>query len=133
LNEHPQERESFTIDPVRMNILNRIAPGSRSAGTLECQGGLIVQGRFEGQLTVCGGPLVLMPEGALCGTIICDQDAYLAGTVELREDGSSSELQAKGAAFCSETLVAKANITAGAFKTYQGAQVEGVIKILTGQ
>lgn len=128
MNENPEQGENLILDPVAMNIVNRIAPGTRSAGTLECEGGLVIQGRVEGTLLVRGGPLVLMPEGSICGSVICDQDVYLSGSVESLADGSLSEIEAMGAAFCAETLIAKANITAGAFKTYQGAQVEGVIK-----
>lgn len=128
MNETHEQGESLILDPVAMNIVNRVAPGSRCTGTLECTGGLIVQGRVDGTLIVQGGPLVLMPEGVISGTISCDQDVYLSGSVEPKADGSLSEIDAHGAAFCAETLVAKANITATALKTYQGAQVEGIIK-----
>lgn len=133
MNENLEQGENLILDPAAMNIVNRIAPGSRSVGTFECDGGLVVQGRVEGTLSVRGGPLVLMPEGTICGSISCDQDVYLSGSVEPRDDGSLSEIVAAGAAFCAETLVAKANITAGALKTYQGAQVEGVIKTVRRQ
>ncbi|WP_300650616.1 hypothetical protein [Hydrogenophaga sp.] len=44
--------------------------------------------------------------------------------------GELSEHTAYGAVFLTETVNAKANITAGAFKTYEGSKVEGKIKTI---
>jgi cytoskeletal protein CcmA (bactofilin family) len=123
-------QESIVIDPVAMKIINRIAAGSRSEGVLECQGGVMVEGSFVGTLVVKGGPLVLMPVGVIRGVMTCDGDAYLFGTIEEQTNGEPSELEAHGAVFLTETVNAKANITAGAFKTYEGSQVDGRIKTI---
>ncbi len=120
--------ESIVIDPVAMKIVNRIAPGTKYEGTLECEGGVIVEGIISGTLSVRGGPLVLMPSGVARGMLACDGDAYLFGTIEALPNGEPSELDAFGAVFLTETVNAKANITAGAFKTYEGSQVDGRIK-----
>lgn len=120
--------ETIIIDPVGMNIVNRIAPGTKSSGILECSGGLLVQGHFEGSLVVTDGPLVLMQGGVISGDFDCKQDAYLFGTIEAKLDGEQSQLTVAGAAFMAETLEAKADITAGVFKTYEGAQVDGRIR-----
>lgn len=120
--------ETIVIDPVGMNIVNRIAPGTKAVGTLECSGGLIVQGHFEGTLVVTDGPLVLMQGGVIAGDFDCKQDAYLFGTIAAKPGGDQSQLTVGGAAFMAETLDAKADITAGVFKTYEGAQVDGRIR-----
>jgi hypothetical protein len=120
--------ETIIIDPVGMNIVNRIAPGTKFTGVLECSGGLLVQGQFEGTLVVADGPLVLMQEGVMSGDFDCKQDAYLFGTILAKQGGEQSLLTAGGAAFMAETLEAKADITATAFKTYEGAQVDGRIR-----
>ncbi len=52
------------------------------------------------------------------------------GSILARDDGELSELTAHGAVFLTETVNAKANITAGAFKTYEGSEVEGKIKTI---
>ncbi|MBU0801747.1 MAG: polymer-forming cytoskeletal protein, partial [Alphaproteobacteria bacterium] len=83
---------------------------------------------FNGVLNVKGGPLVLVPEAVVVGTVSCDQDAYLFGRIEAQENGDASELEALGTVFLTETLNAKANITASAFKSYEGSQVDGRIK-----
>jgi hypothetical protein len=120
--------ESISIDPVRMNIVNRIASGTRFVGTIECEGGLLIEGQFSGTASVVNGPLVLLQAAVFAGDINCSGDAFLFGTVEEKADGSLSELVCGGAVFMAETLIAKANVTAAAFKTYDGAQVEGRIK-----
>lgn len=125
---NPTNNESIVIDPVAMKIVNRIAPGSKYEGSLECEGGVIIEGVFSGTLSVKGGPLVLMPGGVARGMLACDSDAYLFGTIEAQDSGEPSELEAFGAVFLTETVNAKANITAGAFKTYEGSQVDGRIK-----
>lgn len=120
--------EIIVIDPVNMNIVNRIAPGSKSSGTLECSGGLLIEGRFEGNLVVTDGPLVLMQGGVISGDFDCKQDAYLFGTIEAKSNGDQSQLNVGGAAFMAETLDAKADLTVGVFKIYEGAQVDGRLR-----
>lgn len=123
-------QDSIDIDPVGMNIVNRIAPGTKFKGTLECTGGLMVQGQFEGELNIVGGPLVLMQDGVITGDVKCDQDAYLFGRIAPKESSEHSELDAGGAVFMAETMDAKANITASAIKTFEGAQVDGRIRVM---
>lgn len=122
------DNESIVIDPVAMNIVNRVAEGSHQSGVLRCHGGLIVEGTIEGEVHVTGGPFVLMPNGAVAGKVVADAEAYLFGTIRARGDNELSDLDIAGAVFLTETLRAHANITAGAIKSYDGAQVEGRIK-----
>ena len=122
------DAQSIVIDPAAMNIVNRIAPGTVQTGCCRCEGGLLVQGRVEGEIHITGGPLVLMPEGEICGTVSTDGEAYLFGTVLATADEKLSEIEVGGTVFLAETLHARANITAGAFKSWEGAQVEGRIK-----
>jgi cytoskeletal protein CcmA (bactofilin family) len=119
--------ESIIIDPVAMNIVNRIAPGSTFRGVLECNGGLMIQGTLEGDAKVFGGPVVLMQEGVIKGDVQCTGDLFLFGKVVVKETGEFSELSANGAAFLAETMDAHANITSSAIKTYEGAQIHGRI------
>jgi len=129
-NEAPQrsDGESIVIDPVAMGIVNRVAAGTRQSGALHCHGGVIVEGTIEGEVHVSGGPFVLMPNGVVAGKVVCDGEAYLFGTIRPRSETELSDLDVAGAVFLTETLRAQANITAGAIKSYDGAQVEGRIK-----
>jgi cytoskeletal protein CcmA (bactofilin family) len=127
LTEQP-DSESIVIDPVAMHIVNRVAAGCRQSGSFHCKGGLMVEGRVEGEIEVVDGPLVLMPEGFIAGKIKAHAEAYLFGTVGPRSDTQLSELEVHGAVFLAETLRAEADITAGAIRSYEGAQVEGRIR-----
>lgn len=118
----------IVIDPVAMNIVNRVAPGSVQSGTYRCAGGLLVEGKIEGDIEVTGGPLLLMPEGEITGSVRADGEAYLLGTISARSEQDLSDLEVGGIVYLAETLRAKANITAGAFVTYHGAQLEGHIR-----
>ncbi len=120
--------EELIIDPLAMNIVNRVAPGSSCSGTFCYEGGVLIQGRVDGTIQVTGGPLVLMPEGELAGDVVAKGEAYLFGAVHASKDGALSELDVQEAVFLASSLKAQANITAGAIKSYEGAQVEGRIK-----
>lgn len=128
--EAPQrpDAESIVLDPVAMKIFNRVSAGSRQTGVLHCEGGLLVEGTIEGEVYVHGGPFVLMPNGVVAGKVVGDAEAYLFGTICARSETELSDLDMAGAVFLTETLLAQANITAGAIKSYDGAQVEGRIK-----
>ncbi len=122
------DAETLVIDPASMNVVNRVAPGSRCIGNNSYAGGLLVQGFIEGHIEVADGPLVLMPDGVIAGTIMVSGDAYLFGTVNEKDSGELSEVTVQGVVYLAETAAAKSNITAAAFKTFEGAQVEGRIK-----
>lgn len=122
--------ETIIIDPVGMNIVNRVAAGTKLRGVFSFAGGLLVQGELLGDVQVTGGPLVLMQEGVMSGEITCDQDAYLFGKINVKENGDYSEVTATGAAFLAATLVAKANITSAKVRTYDGTDVDGRFRTL---
>lgn len=122
------DSELLTIDPVAMNIVNRIAPQTVQTGNLVCAGGLMVEGRVVGDLVVIGGPLVLRPSGVICGNVTVDHDAYLLGTIEKQDDAVLSEVVVKGTAFLASTLNAAANIQAHSMKTYEGSRIDGRIR-----
>lgn len=126
--QQDNHQESIVIDPVAMNIVNRVAPGTRMTGGIESDGGLIVEGTFIGSVKVTGGPLVLMQGGVIQGDIFCSEDAYLFGTITGPTDDVHAEIEVAGAAFLAETLTAKANLTAADFKVYEGTQFDGRIR-----
>lgn len=117
----------IVIDPVAMNIVNRVAPGSFQSGTYRSAGGLLVEGKIEGDVEVTGGPLVLMPEGEITGSIRVDGEAYLFGTIGALSEQELSNVEIAGVVYLAETLQAKANITCGTFVNYHGARIYGHI------
>ncbi|MDP3827498.1 MAG: polymer-forming cytoskeletal protein, partial [Polaromonas sp.] len=96
--------ETIIIDPVGMNIINRLAPGSKFIGQLESEGGLLIEGTIVGNVLVSGGPLVLMEHGSITGDVTCEDDAYLFGKIHPAEGKDHSELIAGGAVFMAQTL-----------------------------
>jgi len=127
------DKQCLDIDPVAQNIVNRIAAGSHHVGTFRWQGGLIIQGKIEGEITVTGGAIVLMPEGEMSGVIRGDGEAILGGKINPRSSTELSEVDVAGSVYLAETLTAHANITAASFQSFEGAQVEGKIKTLRRQ
>jgi cytoskeletal protein CcmA (bactofilin family) len=121
------KRATITIDPIAMNVVNRVAPGTQQGGSLKCVGGLLVQGRIEGDLVIQGGPLIVMREGEVAGVIKCDGDAYIFGKIAVQSENVFSELVATGNVILSETAVADANIRARSFKMYPGGQLSGQV------
>jgi len=120
----------LTVNPVRENIVNRIAPGSIQTGTYRCEGGLWVQGRIEGDIEV-HGTLILSEGGEMLGNIrVFGERAVLAGSILARSADECSEVEIHGLAELCESLKAKANIAAAHFEFFRGADVEGKIRTL---
>lgn len=118
------------LDPVKAGIINRIAEGTTQSGHLKCAGGLLVEGRIEGDIEVAG-MLVLAATGEIVGNVrVLGAGAVLAGKILPKTESTLSDVQVAGIAELGETLVAKADVSAGAFKFYTGAQIEGHIKTL---
>jgi hypothetical protein len=63
----------------------------------------------------------------IAGRISADGQAYLFGTIRARCANEPSVLEVAGEAFLTQTLRARANITAGSIRSYQGAEVDGRI------
>lgn len=76
----PKKEPTVKIDPVAMNIVNRIAPGTVSKGDLSFEGGLLLQGHHEGTLRMSGGPLVI-EGGSIDGHGEVHGDAWVFGRV----------------------------------------------------
>ena len=69
-------QDTLTIDPIAMNVVNRVAAGSRLAGDLQFDGGLLVQGEISGQIRV-NGRLIIWKGGVVRGTVHVQGDLYL--------------------------------------------------------
>lgn len=125
--------ETIVIDPVGMNIVNRVAPGTVLEGNTTWNGGLLVQGTVKGTIKVTGGPLVLMDTGVIAGSILCLGDVFLFGTIEHAGEDKMSKVESSGIAFLAETLRAEADISAARLRFFDGAQVNGRFKTLSAE
>lgn len=120
---------SIVLDPLVMNIVNRIAPGGRSHGTLELAGGLLLQGEHRGVLSVKDGPLVIYQGGRIFGEVIVYGDVYVFGTVGADADESTS-ITVMGTMHLTSSAVVYGSMKCLKFATYDGAQIHGKIETL---
>ncbi len=73
--------DSVVIDPVKMNIINKISAGSNTSGNLSFNGGLLLQGHHVGELTVSGGPLVILEDASVSGKVTVQGDVWVFGRI----------------------------------------------------
>ncbi|CAN7623154.1 polymer-forming cytoskeletal protein [Acidovorax delafieldii] len=75
-------KKQIVIDPVKANLVNRIAANSRLVGNLEFDGGVLLHGCIKGETaTIKSGPLVIPSGGVALGNIIVYGDCYVFGCV----------------------------------------------------
>ena len=60
-------QDTLTLDPIAMNVVNRVAAGSQLSGDLSFEGGLLVQGEIAGNIRVNAAvaPDFAMPFGGM--------------------------------------------------------------------
>jgi len=123
-------QDTLTIDPVAMNVVNRVAPGCRLNGDLIYEGGLLLQGEISGQIRV-KGPLIVWGGGLLHGRIKVYGDLYLFGQFG-RDEGRSleSQLKCNGTAFVSHSGVTTGTLLARRLQIYEGADLRGPFRML---
>ena len=123
---------SVVIDPARMNIVNKIAVGSKSAGCIGFAGGLMLQGEHSGELVVRDGPLVLWQGSKLAGHTIVYGDTYVFGTLGDPGDQMSS-ITVMGTLFLTASAVVYGKMRYRKLATYDGAQIHGLLETITEQ
>lgn len=125
------KKQSIIIDPVQMNITNRISEGSRSAGKIEFNGGLLIQGQHNGELTVNNGPLVVMATGQVGGAIVANGDAYVFGRLGGGETtGVETVITVNGTLHLTSSCIVHGKIRYAKLAMYEGAQIRGSIESL---
>jgi cytoskeletal protein CcmA (bactofilin family) len=100
-------QDTLTIDPIAMNVVNRVAPGSVLSGELTFEGGLLVQGEVSGHIRVNGRLIV-----------------WTGGVVQ------ATQLACQGMAFVSKTGVSTGSLEARRLQLYEGADLQGPFKTL---
>jgi hypothetical protein len=118
------------IDPLGMNIQNRLDGGSRSVGPLELNSGLMLQGEHVGDLTVRNGPLVVA-EGARLhgGRILVEGNMYVFGQIGLENEGDApTHVECKGELHFAASCAAFGRLRCPRPAIYAGAKVRGVLE-----
>ena len=108
-------QDTLTIDPIAMNVVNRVAAGSRLEGDLLFEGGLLVQGEISGQIRV-NGRLIIWKGGVVRGTVRVQGDLYLFGQLGVTE--------------VAQTGVSTGTLMAKRLQLYEGADLRGPFKTL---
>ncbi|KRB98874.1 cell shape determination protein CcmA [Hydrogenophaga sp. Root209] len=123
-------QDTLTIDPVAMNVVNRVAAGGRLQGELEFNGGLLVQGEISGHIRV-NGPLIIWTGGVVRGRIRVLGDLYLFGHLGAAGAGAvETSLECQGMAYVSKTGVSTGTLMARRLQLYDGANLQGPFKTL---
>lgn len=123
-------QDTITLDPIAMNVVNRVAAGSHVAGTLEFDGGLLVQGEISGDIRV-NGRLIVWTDGIVRGRVQVMGDLYLFGRLGAA-NASDQETVVKclGMAYIASTGVATATLYAKRLKLYDGADLQGPFRTI---
>ncbi len=123
-------QDFLTLDPVAMNVVNRVAAGSQLSGQLVFDGGLLVQGEISGQVRV-NGALIVWGGGTVRGRIRVSGDLFLFG--RLGADGEGAEettIECHGMVCVAQSGVSTATLLARRMQLYEGADVKGPFKTL---
>ncbi|HVZ44643.1 MAG TPA: polymer-forming cytoskeletal protein [Ramlibacter sp.] len=115
----------LTIDPVAMNIVNRVAPGTEILGRVDFHGGVLVQGRLGGDIYV-RGPVIVLGDGMLTGRLRVEGDLYVFGRVgETAAAPDDTLLECHGTLYVASTGVTTGTLTAYHLILYEGADIRG--------
>jgi Polymer-forming cytoskeletal len=123
-------QDTLTIDPIAMNVVNRVAEGSKLSGDLNFEGGLLVQGEIAGNIHV-NGRLIVWAGGIVLGRVRVSGDTFLFG--QLGATGASARdtsLECHGMAYVSKTGVSTGTLMAKRLQLYEGADLQGPFKTL---
>lgn len=125
------KKDTVIIDPVAMNIVNRISAGSTTCGDLEFDGGVLLQGHHVGNLKVKNGPLVIFKGGSISGQTTVEGDAFVFGQVGSPDaDKSASVLTVQGALHLTEESVSYGTLRFIELANYKGAQIFAALETL---
>ncbi len=129
-----KSHDTLVIDPVKMNIVNRIASGTVLDGEYRFEGGLLLQGTLRGHGEI-NGRLVIWHTGQLVGKFRVLGELYvmghLGGVVDTVDE--STELECHGTAYVASTGVCTGAIVAAKLRMYDGATLQGPYRTLRSE
>jgi cytoskeletal protein CcmA (bactofilin family) len=122
-------QDTLVIDPVKMNIVNRVAAGTCLSGELNFQGGLLLQGQLDGRGEVAG-KLVIWHSGQMRGHFLVLGDVYLLGQLgQTLDDADATDedtrVECQGTVYIASTGVSTGRLIASRLRMYDGAILQG--------
>lgn len=126
----PKQQDNLVVDPLGMNIVNRIAPGSRLSGDVAFQGGLLVQGDLVGSGQVLGR-LIVWHGAQVQGHFRVVGDLYVFGRVGAQDaDATNTVIECMGTAYIASSASTSGTIMAQRLRLYEGADLQGPFKTI---
>ncbi len=123
-------KDTLTLDPVAMNLVNRVARGCWLKGQLRFEGGLLVQGELEGDVQI-EGRLVIWSGGVVRGRVSVSGDLYLFGRLGAAGGGQEDTiLECQGMAYVAHTGISTGTLMARRLQLYDGADLQGPFRTL---
>lgn len=132
MNAPGSPQDTLVIDPVSMNITNRVAAGCSLLGSeLNFKGGLLLQGCMQGAGEIAGR-LVIWQTGQLVGHFRVMGDVYLLGHLGGVADDvdPTTQLECHGTVFVASTGISTGTLVARKLRMYEGASLQGPFKTL---
>lgn len=125
-----KQQDSLVIDPLGMNIVNRIAPESHVHGDVAFEGGLMVQGHLSGSGQVFGR-LIVWHDAQVQGHFRVVGDLYVFGRIgAVGADATKTLIECMGTAYIASTASTTGTITAQRLRLYEGADLQGPFKTI---
>lgn len=128
-----EQEEILRIDPLAMNLVNRLATGTVARGPQAFQGGLLLQGQWIGNGLVRGN-LVVWHDALMVGRFRVEGDMYVFG--QLGTDGiemGETFFECHGTTYMAHSARSSASVLTIGLRLYDGADISGIIKTMKGQ
>jgi cytoskeletal protein CcmA (bactofilin family) len=124
------QQDNLVIDPLGMNIVNRIAPDSSLQGDMSFSGGLMVQGDLSGAGQVLGR-MVVWHGAQVKGHFRVVGDLYVFGRIgAVGAAANSTVIECMGTAYIASSAATTGTITAQRLRLYEGADLQGPFKTI---
>lgn len=124
------QQDNLVIDPLGMNIVNRIAPESRVQGDFSFAGGVMVQGDLSGAGQVMGR-MVVWHGAIVTGHFRVVGDLYVFGRIgAVGANASQTVIECMGTAYIASTASTTGTITAQRLRLYEGADLQGPFRTI---
>lgn len=125
-------KQIMVLDPVRDNVVNRLAKGGSFRGDWDCQGGLLCDGVLTGSpLVVREGPLILTQTGRLMGRVVVNGDVFVFGQAGQPDDlltAPQLDLVCHGTLYVAEGAVVYGTVAYGKIAIYDGGELSASVK-----
>ena len=125
-----KQQDKLDIDPIGMNIVNRIAPDSRVSGDVSYSGGLLVQGDLSGSGQI-NGRLIVWHGSQIQGQFRVLGDLYVFGRVgNVGASATDTVIECYGTAYIASTASTTGTIVAQKLRLYEGADLQGPFRTI---